>query len=86
METLERAYTLDEAAEALGISRGTLRDWVSQCPVKGSSVGLKLVTNRPGGPLSFDLIQRGIFSLWFQAGVSCKGGSRVPFQHWRVDR
>lgn len=30
METLERTYTLDEAAEALGISRWTLRDWVSR--------------------------------------------------------
>lgn len=30
METLERTYTLDEAAEALGISRWTLRDWVGR--------------------------------------------------------
>lgn len=30
METLERTYNLDEAAEALGISRWTLRDWVSR--------------------------------------------------------
>lgn len=30
METLERTYTLEEAAEALGISRWTLRDWVSR--------------------------------------------------------
>ena len=30
MERLERTYTLDEAAEALGISRWTLRDWVSR--------------------------------------------------------
>ena len=30
METNERAYTMDEAADALGISRWTLRDWVSR--------------------------------------------------------
>jgi len=30
METLERTYNLDEAAEALCISRWTLRDWVSR--------------------------------------------------------
>lgn len=30
METLERTYTLDEAAEVLGVSRWTLRDWVSR--------------------------------------------------------
>ena len=43
METLERTYTLDEAAEVLGISPFTLRDWVSRrevphhrrCKVKG---------------------------------------------------
>ncbi len=33
METLERTYTLDEAAEAIGISRWTLRDWVSRYEV-----------------------------------------------------
>lgn len=30
MERLERTYTLDEAAKVLGISRWTLRDWVSR--------------------------------------------------------
>ena len=30
METLECTYTLDEAAEVLGISPLTLRDWVSR--------------------------------------------------------
>ena len=30
METLERTYTLDEAAKVLGISPLTLRDWVSR--------------------------------------------------------
>lgn len=30
METLERTYTVDEAAEVLGISPLTLRDWVSR--------------------------------------------------------